>query len=87
MIIYLVLRIPVLNYFTSLWCTGGKISKYLAWEAELVYDVQTLFHLKLEHSLRCDHAGISFEVGVLGFLFFFRKYDTRHWDYNTETFL
>ena len=35
---------------------------------------------------RCqDHAGIEIGIGIFGYGVSFRMYDTRHWDYDKNT--
>ena len=43
-----------------------------------------MINLELHWSIRCDHAGPEFEVGVWGYHFRTKMYDTRHWDYGNK---
>lgn len=53
--------------------------KYKVLELE-VYKDGTLFSLDFLWSIRRDHAGLDFEIGVFGYNFHFNFYDTRHWN-------
>lgn len=37
-------------------------------------------------SRKCDHAGVSLKLGLLGFVFEGQIYDTRHWDYDNNQY-
>jgi hypothetical protein len=43
-----------------------------------------LFNIKLAWSRKCDHAGIIFDIEILGLDFEIYLYDTRHWDYDND---
>lgn len=45
-----------------------------------VYKDTTLIALSLDWSIRRDHAGFDFEVGLFGYNFHFNLYDSRHWN-------
>lgn len=42
--------------------------------------------LNLGWTRKCDHAGIRFNIEILGFYVGIEFTDNRHWDYTTNTF-
>lgn len=70
--------------FRHLWCRGGPISRYKAWEAETYLDPVSIVLLSVTVSVKEDHAGFLFGVGLFSFVFNFMIYDTRHWNYETN---
>lgn len=64
------------------WRIGKPITKNKAWEFELSAfgDYWQWFNLNLKWSRAQDHAGIEFEIEVLGLYLGIRLYDCRHWN-------
>lgn len=63
-------------------CKGysWRVSKHKAIEVELLKTADIVeFNLSVTH--RQSHAGVDFELGLFGYNFAFRFYDSRHWDY------
>ena len=52
---------------------------------ELIRHSYNLLEINIEWTSRCDHAGPRIELGLLGYEFCIRIYDTRHWDYALNT--
>ena len=50
------------------------------WELQIDRD-DVLICLGLSITRRISHAGLSFEIGLLGYWMNFAFYDSRHWDY------
>ena len=75
------------DYFRSLGCLHGRISKTKAWELEHNYYSGMLLDAELKLTTKGDHAGLQAMIGVLGYGIAFRIYDTRHWDYETNTWV
>jgi hypothetical protein len=75
------------GYFRSLGCLHGRISKTKAWELEHNYYSGMLLDAELKLTTKGDHAGLQVMLGVLGYGIAFRIYDTRHWDYETNTWV
>lgn len=48
-------------------------------EIQVVKD-GTIVSFGFRFSTRCDHAGVSLDIGLLGFTAMFNYYDTRHWN-------
>jgi hypothetical protein len=55
---------------------------YLEWELFWSPNLRTGFDFR--NSIHTDHAGWHWEISILGFNFNVDKYDTRHWDYDTN---
>jgi hypothetical protein len=75
------------DYFRNLGCLHGRISKTKAWELEHTYYSKMLLDAEFKINTRGDHAGLQVVLGVLGYGIAFRIYDTRHWDYETNTWV
>lgn len=74
------------SIFTSYVVKHGSITKNKHWEIELYYNnyywFEFLFGIRWSGE---DHAGIQFEIGVLGYHFCIHIYDNRHWDDDTRS--
>jgi hypothetical protein len=70
--------------FDNLWNRSGLITNYMAWEVELCV-VKTLIGFEINYTRRQDHAGFTVELTLFGRSISFQIYDTRHWDYTTNT--
>ena len=44
-----------------------------------------VFTIRLSWSRKHDHAGIDFNITILGLEFMYGTYDHRHWDYENDT--
>ena len=44
-----------------------------------------LFYFQICKTEKTDHAGFWFNISILGLDFTYRKYDTRHWNYDNDT--
>jgi len=44
-----------------------------------------LFYFQICKTKETDHAGLWIEFDIFGIEFNYRKYDTKHWDYDKET--
>jgi hypothetical protein len=70
------------NKFESYFCYYISISKNKNIETQLIYTNSTFFKIELDFSLiGKDHAGIYFEINVLGYELCLKMYDSRHWNY------
>lgn len=75
------IRNPWGNDFKNVRCWSGKTPfKNKFWEFEILKssDIVTLL---FEVTHRQDHAGVNFELALLGYGIHFMIYDNRHWDY------
>jgi hypothetical protein len=73
------------EFFKNLGCLSGKITKRLAWELEHSYLSTMLLDTDIRWTRGTDHAGIDIRIGILGYGIGFRIYDTRHWNYDTDS--
>jgi hypothetical protein len=74
------LRNPWSNTFKNLWCKSCETpfkNKFI--ELEVTKDF-TLVSFRFNWTVRQSHAGLDFEVGVLGYNVNFQFYDNRHWN-------
>lgn len=61
-------------------CYSWKFGKNKALEVELLGS-SDIIDIHLSMTRRQSHAGIKFELGLLGYNLHCMFYDTRHWDY------
>lgn len=67
--------------FQNIWSTHKQVSKNKVVEAQLTKGSAELIGLSLDISFRNqDHAGIYFELCILGYSASLTLYDRRHWD-------
>ena len=69
------------NDFKNVKCWSGNLPiKHKHWEFEILKSTDVInFHFEITH--RTDHAGLNFELAVLGFGIRFMIYDNRHWNW------
>ena len=72
------------EFFKTLGCLYGQISKNLAWELEHSFYAGNFAELEFKFTTRRDHAGLEACIGIFGYAIGFRVYDTRHWDYEKD---
>jgi hypothetical protein len=51
------------------------------------FSIFGLIRLELTNNLECDHEGFTSGLNILGFDFYLSNVDTRHWDYDNETYV
>jgi hypothetical protein len=73
------------DYFRNFGCVSGTLFTYKAWELEHSYYSPMLVDADIRWRHHTDHAGIDLALGILGYGISFRFYDTRHWDYENNT--
>ena len=74
------IRNPWSKKFHNYKCYAWQVSKNKAIELELLGSSDIIdIHLSITH--RQSHAGIEFELGLLGYNIHFMFYDSRHWDH------
>ena len=72
--------------FKNIKCWFGQLAKNTAWEIEILRSSQRLFEISLGVTWRShDHAGSHIGLGVFGYSIHAKTYDTRHWNYQTNT--
>lgn len=73
--------------FENIWCkSGSAFFKHKYWEVQFMKNAE-LFRIEFEWTVCQDHAGISLELGLLGYEFTAKIYDSRHWDTATEQWM
>lgn len=75
---------PFSNRFDNLYCKEYLYRPHKAIELELTKD-NSFISFSFRWSFRADHAGMSIEVGLLGYSISINTHDTRHWDYDSDT--
>lgn len=69
------------NRFENIYCASGETPiKHKFWEFQLM-KTENVFRIELDVTTRCDHAGVNFELALLGYQFSINFYDSRHWHY------
>lgn len=71
---------PFSNKFSGLFIKHGRLTKVKSWELN-VYRTNVIFLVAFDFSIKRDHAGGKFRIGVVGFEIEFQIYDARHWDH------
>jgi hypothetical protein len=77
---------PFSNRWKTLWNKYGIVSDHKSWEFN-GYQTHQLIDLDFSLSFRGDHAGLRVMLGLLGYSVEFHFYDTRHWDFKTDTWV
>ena len=73
------------DFFKPLGCISGRLTRNKAWELEHSFLSTMIIDIDVDWNRNVDHAGLSVGIGVLGYGILFRLYDTRHWNYTTNT--
>lgn len=53
------------------------------WQVQIMATAD-IIAAKIEWTRYCDHAGLSLELGLLGYSVCAQIYDSRHWDYQKQ---
>ena len=67
-----------------LWNISRSVIKHKAWEFN-GYRTGRLINVDFHWTLQGDHAGVRLMLGVFGYEVELQFYDTRHWNYDTNT--
>jgi len=67
-----------------LWNKSGFISQNKAWEFN-GYRTGHIINVDFHWTLQGDHAGARIMLGLLGYEVELEFYDTRHWNYDANT--
>ena len=67
-----------------LWSKSRLITKNKAWEFN-GYRTDHIINIEFQLTLQGDHAGARIMLGLFGYEVELAFYDTRHWDYDTNT--
>ena len=73
------------EFFKNLGCVSGRLIKHKAWELEHTFYSGVLLDVDVRWTYKQDHAGLELVIGLLGYGVHFRLYDTRHWNYDTNS--
>lgn len=71
--------------FKHLGSVGGPLCGFKFWELEYYYHCREIFAFEFSLSHKCDHAGLTFQIAVMGYAARFSIYDCRHWDGKTNS--
>ena len=67
------------------WGIYFKLYHYKSIESEITYHKEwNWFELHLDFTRKCDHAGISFYLEIMGINLSIKLYDSRHWNYDED---
>lgn len=72
------------DYFRNLGSIHGSITKHTHWELQHSFYGNSLLDIDFHISTKEDHAGVSLDIGLLGYGIHFQIYDSRHWNYETN---
>ena len=75
---------PWSDTWTILWNKSGSFSKNKAFEFN-GYRTNRIITVDFDLTFRGDHAGARVMLGLVGYDIELHFYDTRHWNYNTNT--
>lgn len=75
---------PWSDRWEILWGKFNSISRYKAWEFN-VYETHDIIEVDFHYTVKGDHAGLHLMLGLVGYAVEFHIYDTRHWDYENNT--
>jgi hypothetical protein len=71
--------------FRHIFNRSWLLSKYKAIEIEVVRDPKIILNFNIYYTTKCNHAGLGIDIGFLSFDGSVRFYDTRHWNYKTNS--
>lgn len=63
-----------------------KPRNHKAWEIQVMKDCE-LLRIEFDFTTRQDHAGVTLELGLLGYKINFGYHDTRHWNYEKNRWI
>jgi hypothetical protein len=70
--------------FESLWCKTGKTPfEHKFWEVQFMKTPE-LFRIEFNWTVQQDHAGVRFELGLVGYQLDMSFSDSRHWNYKNN---
>lgn len=82
------IRFSLTNPWSDRWkCIYAKskrIGSNKAFEFN-VYKTHDIVEFDLTVTANCDHAGVNLLTGLFGYTIELHWYDTRHWDYENQT--
>jgi len=75
---------PWSDRWNTIWYKNGSISRHKAWEFN-GYQTHDIVEVSCRLSFTGDHAGLHMMIGLFGYAVELHIYDTRHWNYETNT--
>jgi len=82
------LRFTITNPWSPIWkilkSSHRQLFKTKVWELN-IYRTNQILTLELEYTMRVSHAGLNFMFGLLGYTIQLSITDSRHWDYDTDS--
>ena len=84
------LSLSIRNPWSDRWkcikCWNGSFTKHKHWEVQ-VDQTADIIALDFRYTIRQDHAGLFATFGLFGYEVILNIYDSRHWDYETKTWV
>jgi|LauGreDrversion4_2_1035121.scaffolds.fasta_scaffold3139805_1 hypothetical protein len=77
---------PWSDRWNTVWYTSGLLPKHKAWELN-GYRTNLMINAELRLTVKGDHAGLHMMFGLFGYSVEFSIYDTRHWDWENDTWI
>ena len=74
---------PFSDRCSSIYGTGGYLTENKSWEMQ-VMKTNAIVDVSINFTMHSDHAGLTVEVGLLGFSGHLTIHDNRHWDYENK---
>ena len=81
------LRFKLSNPFSDRWANiyniGGYLTENKSWELQIM-KTNAIVDVSINFTMHSDHAGLTVELGLLGFSGHLTIHDNRHWDYENK---
>ena len=74
---------PFSDRWNSIYSTGGYLTENKSWEMQ-VTKTNAIVDVSINFTMHGDHAGLTVELGLLGFSGHLTIHDNRHWDYENK---
>lgn len=74
---------PFSDRWSSIYSTGGYLTENKSWEMQIT-KTNAIVRVSINFTMHSDHAGLTVEVGLLGFSANLSIHDNRHWDYENK---
>ena len=67
--------------------SGTVVNPNKFWELQITNEFKdSYFNFKVGWTRKIDHAGFQFLFEVMSFMFDFKIYDSRHWDWDNDCY-
>jgi hypothetical protein len=75
---------PFSNRFSAVYEKTGKTwNPHKFWDLSIC-KTSSIIGFTFDYTMRQDHAGFGFDIGIFGWNIDYRFYDSRHWDYTNN---